>query len=125
MSFLTCFWLFPQNEHFSRSPPSPIRATGGHPPVRPAWCRWSGSAVLCRSVLSFARGHGWRILRRYLFRTSLTGPHTPTLPGTPPARGPTRRRRSGQRRGPDPRVEDRVDQAVLDRLLGGQDLVAL
>src|SRR4051812_47051197 len=33
MSFLTCFWLFPQKEHFSRSPPSPIRATGGHPPV--------------------------------------------------------------------------------------------
>ena len=27
MSFLTCFWLFPQNEHFSRSPPSPMRAT--------------------------------------------------------------------------------------------------
>src|SRR6266487_1096480 len=26
MSFLTCFWLFPQKEHFSRSPPSPIRA---------------------------------------------------------------------------------------------------
>ena len=26
MSFLTCFWLFPQNEHFSRSPPSPMRA---------------------------------------------------------------------------------------------------
>src|SRR5688500_15730641 len=23
MSFLTCFWLFPQNEHLSRSPPSP------------------------------------------------------------------------------------------------------
>ena len=30
MSFLTCFWLFPQNEHFSRSE-SPIRAaTGPH-----------------------------------------------------------------------------------------------
>ena len=29
MSFLTCFWLFPQKEHFSRSPPSPMRATGG------------------------------------------------------------------------------------------------
>ena len=28
MSFLTCFWLFPQKEHFSRSPPSPMRATG-------------------------------------------------------------------------------------------------
>src|SRR4051794_16326836 len=27
MSFLTCFWLFPQKEHLSRSPPSPIRAT--------------------------------------------------------------------------------------------------
>src|SRR5258708_18760117 len=26
MSFFTCFWLLPQNEHFSRSPPSPIRA---------------------------------------------------------------------------------------------------
>jgi hypothetical protein len=23
---LTCFWLFPQNEHLSRSPPSPMRA---------------------------------------------------------------------------------------------------
>src|SRR3712207_26415 len=31
MSFLTCFWLFPQNEHFSRSPPSPMRATGTPP----------------------------------------------------------------------------------------------
>src|SRR5262249_10260073 len=27
MSFLTCFWLFPQNEHLSKSPPSPTRAT--------------------------------------------------------------------------------------------------
>src|SRR5690242_8107083 len=27
MSFLTCFCDFPQNEHLSRSPPSPIRAT--------------------------------------------------------------------------------------------------
>src|SRR5205807_9507795 len=27
MSFLTCFWLLPQNEHFSKSPPSPMRAT--------------------------------------------------------------------------------------------------
>src|ERR687885_1833292 len=31
MSFLTCFWLLPQNEHFSRSPPSPMRATGTPP----------------------------------------------------------------------------------------------
>src|SRR5260370_25271937 len=27
MSFLTWFWLFPQNEHFSRSPPSRNVAT--------------------------------------------------------------------------------------------------
>src|SRR5512135_2596441 len=27
MSFLTCFCDFPQKEHFSRSPPSPMRAT--------------------------------------------------------------------------------------------------
>src|SRR3954470_16961138 len=27
MSFLTCFCDLPQNEHFSRSPPSPMRAT--------------------------------------------------------------------------------------------------
>src|SRR3954449_4651503 len=27
MSFLTCFWLLPQKEHLSRSPPSPMRAT--------------------------------------------------------------------------------------------------
>src|SRR5258705_11514658 len=31
MSFLTCFWLLPQNEHLSRSPPSPMRATGTDP----------------------------------------------------------------------------------------------
>src|ERR1700675_156639 len=31
MSFLTCFWLFPQNEHFSRSPPSPNFATSPPP----------------------------------------------------------------------------------------------
>src|SRR3979411_883706 len=28
ISFLTCFWLFPQKEHLSRSPVSPTRATG-------------------------------------------------------------------------------------------------
>src|SRR4051812_41446260 len=27
MSFLTCFWLLPQKEHLSRSPPSPNLAT--------------------------------------------------------------------------------------------------
>src|SRR5688500_1523297 len=32
MSFLTCFWLLPQKEHFRRSPLSPIRATCCPPP---------------------------------------------------------------------------------------------
>src|ERR1700733_959618 len=27
ISFLTCFWLFPQKEHLSRSPVSPTRGT--------------------------------------------------------------------------------------------------
>src|SRR5579875_1088203 len=35
MSFLTCFWLLPQKEHLSRSPPSPMRATRT-PPCRVA-----------------------------------------------------------------------------------------
>src|SRR6266566_4163042 len=39
MSFFTCFCDFPQKEHFSRSPPSPMRATYDQLPVsadRPA-----------------------------------------------------------------------------------------
>src|SRR5258706_15048177 len=31
INFLTCFWLFPQKEHFSRSPPSPNFATTRSP----------------------------------------------------------------------------------------------
>src|SRR5919202_107178 len=31
INFFTCFWLFPQKEHFSRSPPSPNLATGSPP----------------------------------------------------------------------------------------------
>src|SRR5262249_8296442 len=41
MSFLTCFWLFPQNEYLSKSPPSPMRATQqllhARPPQRPGY----------------------------------------------------------------------------------------
>src|SRR5215470_7093903 len=35
MSFLTCFCDFPQKEHFSRSPPSPMRATYASSPSCP------------------------------------------------------------------------------------------
>src|SRR5690349_2535305 len=103
MSFLTCFWLFPQNEHFSRSPPSPMRATGGHPPIRPGrgpsgydgWCEANeiGSAS-----------------RRY---------------PVPPPVGGTDTNCLGENRRPLPGVEHGVDQAVVDGLRGGEDLVAL
>src|SRR3989442_1803482 len=37
MSFLTCFCDFPQNEHFSRSPPSPNFATRAPGPLVPPY----------------------------------------------------------------------------------------
>ena len=43
ISFLTCFGLFPQNEHFRRSPPSPMRAM-----VLGAYFLLTVSIVLCR-----------------------------------------------------------------------------
>ena len=56
MSFLTCYWLFPQNEHFSRSPPSPMRAM-----VLVAYFLLTGSIVLCRVYFPDAT----RLLRSY------------------------------------------------------------
>src|SRR5437763_1233393 len=47
MSFLTCFWLLPQNEHFRRSPLSPIRAT---PPPRAWSSSGSGHLTLARRL---------------------------------------------------------------------------
>src|SRR3954454_9735712 len=105
MSFLTCFWLFPQKEHFSRSPPSPIRATGGHPPV----------VELC-AVERFSMSFGSH----------------PTVPRATPGWGWDTRNGGGAEAGSAGHgrralegLEDGVDQAVLDRTLGGQDLVAL
>src|ERR1041385_5713880 len=42
ISFFTCFWLFPQKEHFSRSPPSPHLATDSPPRPCPAGSAHSG-----------------------------------------------------------------------------------
>src|SRR6476659_6421744 len=94
MSFLTCFWLFPQKEHLSRSPPSPIRATGGHPPVQYRHCG-----------------------------KPLDG--TPSLPRTGAGHEELDVGSAGDGRGALEGLEHVVDQAVLDRLLGGQDLVTL
>src|SRR5436190_5652136 len=128
MSFFTCFWLFPQNEHFSRSPPSPIRATGGHPPVRPAWCRWWSlpSAAGCLRHLCAGSSPGCRAGSSTVPpRRPVAGPHTRTLPRARLRWEPTRRAPSGEGGDPDARGEHRVDQAVVDGLFGGQDLVAL
>src|ERR1700744_2340439 len=58
MSFFTCFWLLPQNEHFSRSPPSPMRATQillyMVPPRRPRG-RLSGHVPRGRQALAYRR----------------------------------------------------------------------
>src|SRR4051812_6041761 len=111
MSFLTCFWLFPQKEHFSRSPPSPMRATGGHPPVSRGGAGRSGEPHEGRAVLVES------LCRRY--------------PVPPPLGGRTRRNRrdgsrwSGEHRGGLAGLDHGVDQAVLHRLRGGEDLVAL
>src|SRR5215203_6097280 len=98
MSFLTCFWLFPQNEHFSRSPPSPMRATRGPLPLshRPA------DRIIC--VPTVPREGPLRLHYR--------------------AVGVARLAQMGGRSGAAGR-QDPVDQAVVHGLLGGQDLVAL
>src|SRR5436853_6801559 len=56
MSFLTCFWLFPQKEHFSRSPPSPNFATDASPGFRPS--------VPTRSAHAGRDGHGRKLTVR-------------------------------------------------------------
>src|SRR5258708_14390558 len=62
ISFLTCFWLLPQNEHFSRSAPSPMRATALLPlPLSPSCAfrtscgRYSGTAGVASRKLTVPR----------------------------------------------------------------------
>src|SRR3954447_4225132 len=123
MSFLTCFWLLPQNEHLSRSPPSPMRATARpHPLSSVCWRPLGGSVMLP------------------VRRLATTLP--PTAPDVDQV-GPIRRRGRLLRqvvglaaRQPDcgrrlalvgqlATVDDLVDEAVLDTLGGGKNLVSL
>src|SRR5215471_5667631 len=100
MSFLTCFWLFPQKEHFSRSPVSPTRAT---------------DALLCVRTCDFGRATD---CRRYLLR----GRKSPAKRDS----GATCRTRCGGGSVLDlAGVDDLVDDPVLPRLLGGENGVAL
>src|SRR5919107_214921 len=101
MSFLTCFWLLPQKEHFRRSPLSPIRATCCPPPqtrprevgpcVRVMPCRPAGSARL--SSRQIRRGSGAR--RPYLppptGRVNDSPAPTATSHPSPPLRLPLER----------------------------------
>src|SRR5690606_26312637 len=139
MSFLTCFCDLPQNEHFNRSPPSPIRAThvsplldGSRPvpaaasaapdgrPRRPPYGLASTlprrSAIACPAHRCVGDGPG---------RASVAGRPTRTVEAYRAA-GPARsgRRRGGQR-GLLPAAEHDVDQPVLLRPLGRHDLVSI
>src|SRR6478735_7945232 len=106
MSFLTCFWLFPQKEHFSRSPPSPMRAT------------WVLSSFLAD------RSAGDQV------PTTRMTAVPPTLPRGTHERVDHRGRVGGFDAGSADSgrlavADHLVDEAVLERLGGGQDLVAL
>src|SRR5258708_24455128 len=112
MSFLTCFWLFPQNEHLSRSPPSPMRATQLSP---------------LRGTARRAERCAKRDVGFDLTVSEVLGEHSRMdcggeaqgSPGPPALLG---------RHYLDsalPADEDIVDEAVLLGLLGGKDLVAL
>src|SRR5579859_3321961 len=118
ISFLTCFWLFPQKEHLSRSP-SPMRATGwisfASTPALP-----SGGAekALTQEGTAFRAGTG-------AGRRSLAAIGLPRGAGSRPGEcavdGSARLARHAFRAAGD----DLVDQAVLDRLSRRQNLVPL
>src|SRR4030095_14043544 len=99
ISFLTCFWLFPQNEHFSRSPPSPMRATSspssGGPERAPCGARGDPETI--------QRHRGSRV------SGNLEG-----VGVSAPSRG------AGLAT-----AQHLVDQTVLHGLLGGKNLVPL
>src|SRR4051794_25919614 len=114
MSFFTCFWLFPQNEHLSRSPPSPMRATQISPfrgAARPR-CdeRRALEAFDVGSDVTVSGAVGKPLLRKY---DGQPGVHrSPSL----------RRHYLGSAL---PACEDVVDQTIDLGLLRGEDLVAL
>src|SRR3954470_15299289 len=111
ISFLTCFWLFPQNEHFSRSPPSPMRATGATPHDSGRWTHVRDPAPTDGVLLLFFELEGT--------------PSHPRMGQDTATPCPAARIRSDRGGGALQRLEDRVDQAVLHRRLRGQDLVPL
>src|SRR5450759_4573638 len=126
MSFLTCFWLFPQKEHFSRSAPSPIRATV-IPSVEsdslPARRRQAARAIVHVLPLHTTAGS----MSAANGSTGVSPSPFTRLPGHPssPALRPRCVRSGLRERRSLAAGQDLVDDPVLDRLLGGEDLVAL
>src|SRR5450631_2897534 len=101
MSFFTCFWLFPQKEHLSRSPPSPMRATG--------WISFAQRAGTHRRY-PVSPTHGspfWGA--SWAVRSGRTAPR------------PSRGRGGRNLAGGDHHVDDPIGEGVV----GGEDLVAL
>src|SRR3954451_19118621 len=101
MSFLTCFWLFPQKEHLSRSPPSPMRATRKPLPLTCPVCRPEP-----RADDGTPAGPSAPLFRAGVPRTGAS----PLLPAAAWRRGQQLAAPGG---------EHPVDEAVLDGLLGG------
>src|SRR3954468_3761971 len=96
MSFLTCFWLLPQNEHFRRSAVSPMRATWEVLSIADSGPIPEGRQFHPSGEIAPRLGHrsaSWSCL--VLDRRHLEG------------------------------VEHLVDEPVLDGLLGREDLVAV
>src|SRR5690606_14916374 len=131
MSFFTCFWLLPQNEHLSRSPPSPMRAMAVD--LVPSGASGAPDSSRCRLVNTVNRRHALS-----LDGTRHPGPmgarriNSDGLPDTIARRAgaclaTTRSRPTGCGSLPCALAvrEDLVDDPVLLGLLGRQDLVAL
>src|SRR5260221_14219003 len=138
MSFLTCFWLFPQNEHFSRSPPSPMRATQVllyMGPPAPARCCEPARGGHVRHALRAGRATTSSTVKLLpTDGTAFRGPMDQSNPSTAqggrgkPTRLPLLLGRHYLGNALAPTLEDGenlVDHPVLPGALGREELVAL
>src|SRR5919112_1787800 len=116
MSFFTCFWLFPQKEHFSRSPPSPMRAMSADPVShRDGPIRHTPVGVPVVTVPA-----------EHLHRGADNCSKSATCRWAVAAGAERPRQRTPSADGRQlPALDDLVDDPVLLGLLGRQDLVAL
>src|SRR5437868_6654400 len=119
MSFFTCFWLFPQNKHLSRSPPSPMRATRCFPFALDPLCSAEPGACAALSA-SFPWAGALSPLRRYLAGPPVRAPLGPTR-----SKGGVSTEDSAETDRGLTGGDDLVDKTVRQGLLGREDLVPL